>query len=55
MDEGAAVVKRYGDLWSQFIAWDNRVLAARKARRGKHDRPIVRRFEFFREPELLRL
>jgi len=37
------------------IAWENLVLAAKKARRGKRDRGAVRRFEFAMEPALLRL
>jgi retron-type reverse transcriptase len=48
-------VRRYGDLWGPFLSWDNLLLAARKARRGKRDRPVVQRFEFRREAELLRL
>jgi len=38
-----------------LIAWENLVLAAKKARRGKRDRGAVRRFEFGLEPTLLRL
>ena len=38
-----------------MIAWDNLVLALRKARRGKRDRAAVRRFEFSQEYMLLRL
>lgn len=48
-------MKRYGDLWSQFISWENLCLAARKARRGKRRRPVVVRFEFDREAELFKL
>jgi retron-type reverse transcriptase len=48
-------MQRYGDLWNNFLAWDNLLLAARKARRGKRHRPVVLRFEFLRETELLRL
>jgi len=48
-------VKRHGNLWPMLTAWSNLLLAARKARRGKRHRPAVRRFEFRREYELLRL
>lgn len=48
-------MKRHGDLWPQVVAWDNLLLAARKARRGKRDREVVQRFEFRQERELLRL
>jgi retron-type reverse transcriptase len=48
-------VRRYGQLWDQCVAWDNLVLAAHKACRGKRGRPVVLRFEFRREAELLRL
>ena len=48
-------MRRYGDLWDSFVRWDNLILAAHKARRGKRHRPVVRRFEFHRERELLRL
>ena len=42
-------------MWSQIACWTNLVEAARKARRGKADREVVRRFEFRREHELSRL
>ena len=48
-------MKRYGGLWERVVSWENLLLAARKARRGKRDRPSVRRFEFDAEAELLRL
>lgn len=48
-------MKRYGHLWDKVISWDNLVLAARKAQRGKRDRPCVRRFNFSQEYQLLRL
>jgi hypothetical protein len=48
-------MKRYGDLWDRLVAWDNLLLAARKARRGKRTSEVVRRFEFHREWYLLRL
>ena len=46
-------MKRYGGLWEPLLAWENFLLAARKARRGKRDRLAVRRFEFDQERELL--
>jgi retron-type reverse transcriptase len=48
-------MKRYDGLWEQVIAWENLLLAARKARRGKRGRAEVMHFEFQREAELLRL
>jgi RNA-directed DNA polymerase len=48
-------MKRYDGLWEQVIAWENLLLAARKARRGKRGRAEVTHFEFQREAELLRL
>jgi RNA-directed DNA polymerase len=48
-------MKRYGDLWARFVGWDNLLVAAKKARRGKRDREVVQRFEFVREWHLLRL
>jgi hypothetical protein len=48
-------MKRQGNLWSQVFAWDNLLLAAKKARRGKKDRPTVTLFEWEREKQLLRL
>ncbi len=48
-------MKRYGDRWEHLLAWPNLVQAARKARRGKRDRPAVQRFEFDLEANLLAL
>jgi RNA-directed DNA polymerase len=48
-------MKRHGGLWVQVVRWDNLLLAARKAQRGKRSRAVVERFNFFREWELLRL
>ena len=48
-------MKRYGGLWDRVVAWDNLLLAADRARRGKGCRDVVRRFEFQREWHLLRL
>jgi len=50
-----SAVKRYGGLWEQVVSWDNLLLAARKARRGKRDRAAVQRFEFDLERQLLSL
>lgn len=48
-------MKRYGQLWEKLISWDNLVLAAKKAHRGKRCKGCVRRFEFNLESELLQL
>jgi retron-type reverse transcriptase len=48
-------MKRHGGLWEHVVRWDNLLLAARKAQRGKRHRAVVQRFNFFREWELLRL
>jgi len=48
-------MKRYGNLWDGIISWENLVLAARKAQRGKRDRDSVQRFNFRQESELLTL
>jgi len=48
-------VKRYNHFWGQVISWENLLLAARKSQRGKRDRPVVQRFHFQQEPQLLRL
>ena len=48
-------MKRQGNLWEQLVGWDNLLLAARKARRGKRDREAVQQFEFRQEWNLLRL
>ncbi len=48
-------MKRYGNLWDKLISWDNLVLAAHKAQRGKRGRSEVQRFNFFQEMKLLRL
>ncbi len=48
-------MKRYGNLWSQFISWENLLLAARKAQRGKRRREVTQRFNFHLESNLLRL
>jgi retron-type reverse transcriptase len=48
-------MKRYGNLWDKLISWDNLVLAAKKAQRGKRRRPDVQAFNFWQEKELLKL
>lgn len=48
-------MRRYGGLWERVVAWPNLLRAAANARRGKTARPVVARFEFRREWELLRL
>jgi retron-type reverse transcriptase len=48
-------MKRYGNLWDAFISWNNLVLAARKAQRGKRTRPCVQRFNYALEYQLIRL
>ncbi len=48
-------MKRHGNLWSQVVAWENLLLAARKSKRGKRHREVVRRFEFQQEQHLVHL
>jgi hypothetical protein len=48
-------VKRRADLFAPLVSWPNLVRAARNARAGKARRPVVERFEFRREWELLDL
>ncbi|MBI9019074.1 MAG: RNA-dependent DNA polymerase [Phycisphaerae bacterium] len=48
-------MKRYGNLWDKLVSWDNLVLAAYKARKGKRAKACVQRFEFNLEAELLQL
>jgi RNA-directed DNA polymerase len=48
-------MKRHGDLWPRVIAFDNLLLAYRKARRGKRGRADVARFGLALEKELLQL
>ena len=48
-------MKRYGNLWERVIGWDNLVLAAHKAHKGKRGKGCVQRFEFHLEAELLKL
>ena len=48
-------MKRYGNFWEKMVAWDNLVLAARKAQRRKRNRSVVQEFNFDLERELLGL
>ncbi len=48
-------MKRLGKLWPQVAAFENLLLAFRKARRGKARSPEVASFGLNLEPELLRL
>jgi len=48
-------VKRVGGLWPWIVTWENLVLAAQKAQRGKRTRHDVLRFNFRQEAELLAL
>ena len=47
--------KRYSDLWPQVTAWENLVLAWRKARKGKRGKPPAATFELNPGENLLRL
>ena len=48
-------MKRYGDLFERIVEFDNLMLAAQKAFRGKKTKPKVAEFYFNLEPELLKL
>lgn len=48
-------MKRHGSLWSQITEFENLLLAARKAQRGKRHRPNIQAFNYNRENELLTL
>jgi RNA-directed DNA polymerase len=48
-------VKRHAGLFEKVLRFDNLLGAARRAARGKRDRPAVARFEFHLERELLTL
>jgi hypothetical protein len=48
-------MKRHGHLFERMAAFDTLLLAAHRAMRGKRDRLSVAQFEFYLEPELLRL
>ena len=46
-------MKRQAGLFERITRFDNLLLAARKAARGKREKPSVARFEFHLEQELL--
>jgi len=46
-------MRRSRRLWQGIVSWENLLLAAYKARRGKRDRRTVQRFEFDLEGQLL--
>jgi retron-type reverse transcriptase len=48
-------MKRYGNLWPEIIDFENLLLAARQAQRGKRFRRNVLAFNYHREQELPRL
>ena len=48
-------MKRYGNLWSQVVAFENLLQAARQAQCGKRYRPNVLVFNYDLDQELLRL
>lgn len=48
-------MKRYGQLWDNLVNWENLVLAAHKAQRGKRGRVSVLKFGFNQECYLIRL
>jgi RNA-directed DNA polymerase len=48
-------VRRFGNLWQQVIGFENLLLAAKKAQRGKRFRPNVLEFNFQLETELIQL
>ncbi len=48
-------MKRYGNLWPQIITFENLLLAARQAQRGKRFCANVLEFNYYLEPELYQL
>jgi retron-type reverse transcriptase len=48
-------MKRYGDLWQAVTAFENVLMAARQAQRGKRFRPNVLKFNYHLESELFQL
>lgn len=48
-------MKRYDNLWHQIINWENLLLAARYAQKGKRFRPNVLEFNYHLEQELFTL
>ncbi len=48
-------MKRYGNLWHQIVEWENLLLAARYAQKGKRFRDNVLAFNYNLEQELFKL
>ena len=48
-------MRRTGGLFARITAFENLLAAARRAARGKRDRPSVAHFEFYLEQELIAL
>ena len=48
-------MKRYGNLWHQIVDWENLLLAARYAQKGKRFRDNVLAFNYNLEQELFKL
>lgn len=48
-------MKRYGNLWLQIIAWENLILAAHRAQKGKRFRENVLEFNYNLEQNLFQL
>lgn len=48
-------MKRYGNLWHQIVDWENLLLAARYAQRGKPFRDNILVFNYNLEQEILQL
>ena len=48
-------MKRYGNLWPEIVAFENLLLAARKAQKGKRFRPNVLAFNHQLETQLIQL
>ncbi len=48
-------MKRHGRLWEKLISFENLLVSARKAARGKRFRPATLTFQFHLEKELWRL
>jgi retron-type reverse transcriptase len=48
-------MKRYGNLWTEIVAYENLLLAAQKAQKSKRYRPNVLIFNYNRELELQKL
>jgi hypothetical protein len=48
-------MKRYGNLWPQIVTWDNLLLAARYAQKGKRLRDNVLEFNYNLETNIFKL